>query len=148
MKKTAKTKKKEKPSVDVLKSQLARVLADYDNLQKRVEKEKSIYRQVSAAYLIVKLLPVLDMLEDAQEHLKDSGLAITIKEFYDVLESEGAEKVKVSKGMMFDENKHEAIETVDKGGKNGQIIKVMLSGWELNKELMRPAKVRVVKRKK
>lgn len=146
-KRTKKTQKKEsKADSKLLKAQLVRVLADYDNLQKRVEKEKGTYRQVVASFLVAKLLPVLDMLEETQNHIEDSGLAVAIKEFCEVLKDEGAEKIEVKKGDMFDENEHEAVEAVDKGGKTGQIVEVLLSGWTIGDELIRPVKVKVVKR--
>jgi len=141
-------KKKQELTVEELKGQLIRTLADYDNLQKRTEKEREDLRKVVSTHIVSKLLPVLDMLEDAQKHLKDSGLAIAIKEFYEVLDSEGVKKVKAEKGMMFDEGLHEAVETVDKGGKSGEIVSVILSGFSIGDKLIRPAKVVVVRKEK
>ena len=144
-----KVKKREsKTDSKLLKAQLVRALADYDNLQKRVEKERGTYRQVVASFLVAKLLPIVDMLEDSQDNLKDAGLAVALKEFYEVLKDEGAEKIEAKKGDMFDENEHEAVEAVDRGGKNGQIIEVLLSGWKIEDELVRPAKVKVVRKDK
>ena len=81
-----------------LKNQLARALADYDNLVKRVEREKSEHRQLLVSRFVLQLLPILDTLYDAQNHLSDSGLAITIKEFEELLKSEGVEQIAVTRG--------------------------------------------------
>src|SRR3989344_2460052 len=103
-----KTKAKVKETVneeaEVLKSQLARTLADYDNLVKRVERERDEVKKVLSLRLILKLLTVLDGLENAQEHLKDQGLAITIIEFKRILNEEGLIEIKPEVGVKFDEN--------------------------------------------
>ena len=64
----------------VVKAMLARALADYDNLSKRVDRERTDLCRIASVGVIVKLLPVLDNLERAQGHIKDSGLAIAIGE--------------------------------------------------------------------
>jgi len=74
-----------KLKVDKLQDQLARVLADYDNLRKRTEIEKEVFLKYSSERIIVKILPILDDIEKAQIHLKDSGLAIIIADFKKLL---------------------------------------------------------------
>src|SRR3989344_5307370 len=102
IKRVGKLKAKEsKPEVDTLKNQLARALADYDNLRKRVEREREDFGRVAKVMLLARLLPIYDMLEEAQKHLKDSGLAITIEEFAKVLKEEGIEKIEVNVGDAF-----------------------------------------------
>ncbi len=135
--------KKGQKEVDLLKNQLARALADYDNLRKRTEGEKEVWIQFASKNLIVRLLPVLDTLESAQEHLRDQGLAIAINEFKKVLEEEGLEEIKPGKGDKFDHNVHEAVESVE-GGKKGEIAEPVLSGWKFKSGLVvRVAKVKV-----
>lgn len=128
----------------VLKNQLARALADYDNLRKRVEAERDEFTKFSNFRLVVKLLNIYDMFNEAQKHLKDSGIAIAIREFESVLDDEGIEKVPVEKGDSFDENLHEAVEIVE-GGSEGKISEVLLSGWKYKDgKIIRHAKVRVL----
>ena len=55
---------------DVLKNQLARALADYDNLRKRIEREKEDLEKLAGLKLILRILPILDNLRAAQNHLK------------------------------------------------------------------------------
>lgn len=142
--------KKGKGETEKVKGQLARALADYDNLRKRVERERGEYGTYAKVTLMARLLPVFDMLEGAQEHLKDSGLAITIDEFAKVLREEGIEKIEVAPGDTFDEELHEAVEAIDqlaKGKKkSGKVGEVVLTGWKIvDGPVIRPAKVKVYK---
>ncbi|MCH7640889.1 nucleotide exchange factor GrpE [Patescibacteria group bacterium] len=154
------TKKDDRSETERLKEQLARALADYDNLRKRVEREREEYGTYAKLTLMARFLPVFDMLEGAQVHLKDSGLAITIEEFAKVLKEEGIEKIEVAPGDTFDEELHEAVEVVDlpagKKGKKaagpgasspeGEIDEIILTGWRLvDGPIIRPAKVKVYK---
>lgn len=142
MKKTIKPKK-EGEEVSVLKSQLVRALADYQNLAKRVESEKAQFEKFSNLRLVVKLLPVLDILKQAQVHTKDAGVAITIKEFEEALKTEGIEELKVAVGEKFDPEEHEVVEVVP-GKDNNMISEVVLSGWRFtNGPVIRHAKVKV-----
>ncbi|OGM18385.1 nucleotide exchange factor GrpE [Candidatus Woesebacteria bacterium RIFCSPHIGHO2_01_FULL_38_10] len=145
MGKDKKIKREEKDSLKLneLKNQLARALADYDNLRKRVEKEKEDLGKIIAINIVLKVLPIFDMLEDAQRHLKDSGVAMILSEFAKILKGEGIEKIKVERGMKFDENLHEAVEMV-KGGRKGEIAEEVLPGWQFTGGgVIREAKVKV-----
>lgn len=127
-----------------LEGQLKRALADYQNLERRVEEERRLLSTLSAALLIEKFLPPLDNLESAQQHLKDQGLEIVIKQFKDILQSEGVEEIK-AEGEQFDPNLHEAIETKE-GENDNMIATIVRKGYKLNDKILRPAQV-VVERK-
>jgi len=124
MKKTIKTNENQ-----VLKAQLVRALADYDNLRKRVEREKEEFEKLANLKLVIRLLPVLDILKKAQAHLKDPGVEMTLRQFEEALTQEGIEEIKVRQGDSFDPEIHEAIETVANGKDRGKIIEVASSGW-------------------
>jgi len=131
-----------------LKDQLARALADYDNLRKRVQRQGEISQRIAGLKLVLKLLPVLDMLVGAQKNLKDKGVEITVNEFKEALTSEGVKEIIVKKGDMFDEDLHEVIGVVEKGAKDGEIIDVSRVGWQYEDgPVIRTAEV-VVNRKK
>jgi len=140
-----KTKKAKKENVQVLelRNQLARALADYDNLAKRTANEKEGIVKIANLKILIRLIPVLDMLNSAQAHLNDSGLAITIKEFEDVFKDEGIEKIEPKKGDTFSEELHEAVETQE-GGEKGKISELKLVGYRyLDGPVIRHAKVKV-----
>jgi molecular chaperone GrpE len=136
-------KQKEGKKIIELRSQLARALADYDNLAKRVGREREELSKITSLGILIRLLPVLDNLESAQEHLQDQGLAISIGEFKKVLDEEDLVEIKPRPGDTFDENLHEAIETVE-GGEKGKIAEVVLTGWKFKEgQAIRVAKVKV-----
>lgn len=140
-----KPNKKVNPEVEILKSQLARALADYDNLTKRVERERQDVYKSAKHKLILKLLPVLDMLYEAQKHLNDSGIALTVSAFEDVLREEEVLEINPKEGEEFNEELHEAIEVDKKEGlKDNQIISCVLRGWQFSEgPVIRHAKVKV-----
>lgn len=141
--KNKKTKSKKTSEVDEMRGQLARALADYDNLRKRTEADMAQLQKTAGLKIVLKLLPTLDILESAQKHLKDQGLAIAIGEFKNVLKEEGVEEIN-STGV-FDEGLHEAVELVS-GGKEGQIAEVVMPGYKFTDGLViRHAKVKVYK---
>lgn len=148
MAKVKKTDLKEKVNeeAELLKSQLARTLADYDNLVKRTERERSDLFKMASVGIINKLLPILDNLESANNHLKDAGLAISIGEFKRILSEEGLNEVRPEIGSEFDENTMEAIEIV-KGEADNTVSEVVLTGWKyLDNTMIRHAKVKVIKK--
>jgi molecular chaperone GrpE len=130
--------------VGELKNQVARALADYDNLRKRVEKEREVIEKIAGLKIIVRLLPVYDMLIKAENHLKDSGLAITINQFEDVLKQEGVEKIQVEQGDRFNPNLHEAVESISNKDETGTVAEVVLDGWKaIEGPVVRYTKVKV-----
>jgi len=143
MKKT-RTLKKEVSQEGVLKDQLTRALADYDNLTKRVEREREGFAELANLRFVLKFLPIFDMLEQSQKHLKDPGIAIALKELYEALETESIVRISAREGEDFDESVHEVVEVVD--GDNGKIVECVLTGWRYdNGQVIRPAKVKVGK---
>ncbi len=136
-----------KKELEKVKNQLMRALADYDNLRKRIEREREGFEKIASVKFAVKMLAVFDMIEEAQRHLKDSGIALTLEEFKKILEEEGIEKIKMGQGDKFDEEICEAVEVV-KNGKDGKIVEVVLTGWKFSDgPVIRPIKVKVSKGK-
>jgi molecular chaperone GrpE len=125
-----------------LENRLKRALADYQNLQKRVAAEKAAYYKFAAASLLEKLLPVVDGLEKAVQHLKSDGLNLVFDQLKQVLESEGVEKIKALH-QPFDPQKMDCLELV-KGPKD-EVVEVTQRGYTLSGQVLRPAKVKVGK---
>ena len=140
---------KSQGEAEILKNQLTRMMADYDNLRKRTEAQKDLWIKFSTEKVLIKLFPVLDMLESAQKHLNDQGLAIAVSEFKKVLTEEGIEEILPKKDELFDPEEQEAVDSVE-GGKKGHIAELLLSGWKFSDQtsetgvkIIRPAKVKV-----
>jgi molecular chaperone GrpE (heat shock protein) len=99
----------------------------------------------SSLNIISKLLPVLDMIENAQKHLQDQGLAISIGEFVNVLKDEGLVVINPNIGDEFNEEEMEAIEVVE-GTSDNVISEVVVPGWKFKDGIVvRHAKVKVFK---
>lgn len=132
--------------VENLKQQLARALADYDNLRKRVEREREESKYLSKLVIVSRLLPVFDMIGDAQKHSNDAGLGIALKVLIDTLKDEGIEEIKVSEGEVFNHEFHEAVDTVTDLEKDGVVAEVLLKGYKfVDGPVIRHAKVKVYK---
>lgn len=145
-KKEQKTGKAINEEAELLKAQLVRTLADYDNLVKRVERERVDLQKIVSLRIILKLLTILDSLEMAQVHLNDTGLAISVGEFKKILSEEGLTEIRPKIGDEFNEAEMEAIE-VEKSEEDNKIISVSLVGWKYNDGVVvRHAKVKVSKK--
>jgi molecular chaperone GrpE len=144
--KTKPAEEKVQKELELVKGMLARTLADYDNLGKRVDRERADLGKIASIGIVVRLLPIIDNLESAQVHLKDQGLAISILEFKKVLDEVGFSEIKPVAGEAFDENLMEAIEVVP-GESNNTIAETILVGWKYQDgSVVRHAKVKVYKK--
>lgn len=147
--------KKVKNDMEQLKAQLARALADYDNLKKRTEEERHDLYKMASISVFLKILPILDNLRSALKHVSDSGIAIIVGELETLLKDEGLEEIKIKEGDKFDENLSEAVEVVETKDEkmNNTISEVLLSGWKYSDlpagkaggTIVRHAKVKVNK---
>jgi len=126
--------------VESLDNSWKRALADYSNLEKRTAEEKENFLTIVKIQIIESFLPFFDNLEKIQEHLKDEGLHLTLKDLQKALKNIGVEEIE-AEGKDFDHNFMEAIE-VQPGEKN-KVLKVIQKGYLLNGFLLRPAKVAV-----
>ena len=132
-KKTGKQKDKTETKTKELENQLKRALADYQNLQKRVEKEKAGIIKFANEVLLLKILGIVD------------GLEMVLEQFQKLLESEGFDAVEVKEGDKFDPQVHEAVGTE---GEGEEIVEVMSKAYKLHDKIIRPARVRVGRVKK
>lgn len=128
-----------------LQEQLARAVADYQNLVKRIEKQEEEQRARAAKRIIEAFLPVLDNLEIAQKHLNDEGIRAAIWQFQKVLATEGVEKISPEKGEKFDESLHEVLD-IKEGEEKGTVAEVVKTGYKWKDgAVLRPARVVVYK---
>lgn len=135
-------KHEDKKKFEELENQVKRTLADYQNLEKRTAEERSKWIKGSNKDLILKLLPVLDTLYLASNHLNDEGLKLSIQKFHEILGQEGIEDFN-TKGMIFDPNLMEAVGA--KEGEEGRVLEEVRFGYKLHGEVLRPAQVIVGK---
>lgn len=128
-----------KEKLENLENSLKRALADYQNLEKRGNEEKSEWIKMANRDLLFKLLPVFDTLNLAQKHIQDEGLILSIKQFIDVLKSVGVEKIN-TQDQTFDPA---VMEAVEKTGEGEKVIEEIRAGFTLFGKVIRPALVKV-----
>ena len=137
-----------KKKAEELENQLKRAVADYQNLEKRVQEGRSELTNFVGAELIKKLLPVLDHLEKSLAGVSEKesgwfkGVELAVKEFKQVLQSEGLEEISCE--GEFNPALHEAVDTRD--GNDNMILEIVKKGYTLNGKVLRPTQV-VVGRK-
>jgi len=117
-----------------------RVLADYQNQDRRFKETQSQIVKFANASLLEKILLNVDSLEMAQTHLKDAGLEIVIKQLYETLKTEGLQLIE-SNNKLFDPLTMDCIEVVP--GKKDHVISTLTKGYFLFDKVLRPAKVKV-----
>jgi molecular chaperone GrpE len=123
-----------------------RLLADFENLRRRVAREQDAARREGRRAALLSLLPVLDTFERALATGSSDpdfyeGMAATHRLFVNALREAGAEPVE-SVGRPFDPKIHEAVTTVPSDGvPPGTVVRELRRGWRLGEELLRPAQV-------
>ncbi|MBI2338123.1 nucleotide exchange factor GrpE [Candidatus Daviesbacteria bacterium] len=139
--------------VNELEAQLKRAVADYHNLEKRVQEGRSELTRWGTGELLVKILPVLDHLDkalagaagDEKQNGWYQGVELAVKELQSVLQSEGLSQIAADpstssgQGVQFDPNLHEAVDTRE--GDDNIILEVVRKGYTLNGKVLRPAAV-------
>lgn len=115
-----------------------RVLADYQNLEKRRLEERIGLLQSANKDLLLKFLPILDTLILAQQHEEHKTLGVLAGQFLDIIKAEGVTSTKTL-GEKFDPMMMEVIATQE--GKEGIVIQEVRAGYLLHDRLLRPAGV-------
>ena len=124
-----------------------RLMADFQNYKKRVEKEKKDLYAYANENIMSDLLTVMDNFERALEHDADEnfkeGIEMIFKQLQDALEKSGLAEIPAL-GEDFDPNVHSAVmaeETEDY--ESGKVSGVMQKGYTLNGKVIRPSMVKV-----
>lgn len=126
-----------------LKDKLARSLADYSNLSKRVDRDKELMLALATTAISSRMIEVLDDLNLVQTHLKDQGLKMAIGKFTSALKDIGVEELNPV-GQDFDPQFMECVDT--QGGDDNKVLIVNKKGYRLNDHCLRPAQVVVGKK--
>ncbi|MDY5950786.1 MULTISPECIES: nucleotide exchange factor GrpE [Helicobacter] len=135
-----------------LQDQYLRTHADFENVKKRLEKEKAQALEYANQNILKDLLPIIDTLEKALESANAlpsgdkiaEGLNLVLGNFSKVLGKHGVEAINTEDG--FDPNLHEAIMQVkDDEKEDGAIKQVLQKGYKYKERTLRPAMVSIVK---
>ena len=136
-----------------LKDRHLRKLAEFENLRKRSEREKTEYYRQALASFLGDFLDIADNFQRALDHAKPEelesdfgqGVELIHKQFAELWKRYGLKEID-TKGA-FDPNVHEAVATEESDTVPPQtILQVLQKGYMLQDRLVRPALVRVAVR--
>ena len=136
--------KRLKEELETSKKQYLRALADYHNLEKRINDTREETVIQATKRIVLRLLPFVDNLEKAEVFIKDPGLGMIKSQFYKTLRDEGLTEIQIL-GKLFDPHQAEAVEVVQ-GDKDNVVAEVVQKGYMLGDTVIRPAQVKVSKK--
>jgi molecular chaperone GrpE len=132
-----------------------RARADYANLQKAFDAERSQIRKRVTEDFVFDVLPVVDNFEMAMKN-KDQWESVDVKwrtgieyiyqQFKKVLDEKGVTEINEI-NIPFDPTLHEPLETVDTHDETqeGKVVEIMQKGYRLEGRIIRTAKVKIYK---
>lgn len=136
--------------VEQLKKEALYKVAEFENYRKRVIKEKADLISMGGKNLMIALLPVIDDLDRAEDHISKSedvealkeGLLLISQKLRNTLQQQGLEPIE-AKGEKFDTDLHEAVTMfpAPKEEQKGMVIDCVQQGYKMNGNVIRHAKV-------
>lgn len=139
--------------IDQNRDQAQRAQAELLNFRRRTDEDRISQQQYSNSRLLMKLLPVVDELELAVNHIDDSasqhpwakGVKLIHRKIAALLESEGVSKIETI-GVQFNPSEHEAVGTEESTKyPPGHIVGVVRNGYRLHERVIQPAQVVVAR---
>jgi len=127
---------------------LQRVTAEYANYRKRVDRDRTMIRDLAVASVIESLLPVLDDIHLARQHgdLEAGPLASIADKLESTLAKYGVQRFG-EPGAAFDPAVHDALMHVDEelaeGTEVTTVVGVLQPGYRIGDRVVRPARVSV-----
>ncbi len=144
-----------KEQVASLEDKYLREHAEFENIKKRMEREKAQAIAYAHEQFARDLLSVIDSLDsaaslDEQEVTEESykklkeGIDLTLNQFAKAFQKHGVELVGMDSG--FDPDFHQAVMHVDSQEHNsGDVVQVLQKGYKIKDRVLRPAMVSVCK---
>ncbi len=140
--------------IEAQKNKNLRLLADMENLRKRMQKEKQDLMRYSVENVIAEFLTPLDNFENAlgfaqgaSEETRNwaTGFEMILTQFRDILSQHNISSFS-SEGTHFDPHCHEAIEMEESDAHSeGTILQEFVKGYKCGDRVLRPARVKVAK---
>jgi molecular chaperone GrpE len=131
------------------KDLLLRTRADFENYQKRLQRDLAQERRYAHAGLAADLLAALDNLERATAAARQAGetgplvqgVAMVQGQLLDVLKRHGVTRIE-AQGQPFDPNLHQAVQMrPERGVPPGTVVEVPEPGYTIHERVLRPASV-------
>lgn len=129
---------------DDWKNKYMRLQAEFENAQKRWNKNRQNLRIEYTASALKTFLPLYDSFKKALESSDENQVILKgfFDQFINILKYHKAIPIEVKINDTFDYNYHEALSSVERDDlPNNTIINIIQDGWKLDKEVIRYAKV-------
>lgn len=150
----AESSTEESDKIKALEEKYIRAYAEFDNVKKRLEREKYQSLEYANEQILKDFLPILDTLESALESTKNDdseamakireGIQLTIDNFLKAFSKHSVERI--STEGEFDPNVHNAIMQIKSEGKaDGEIAQVIQKGYKYKDRVIRPSMVAITK---
>lgn len=127
------------------KEQYLRALADYKNLQRKVDEERKSLFEIATIGVLEQLIPTLDLLHQAEIFIKDPGLKMVIAQFEKTIEDMGLTELKLD-GTEYDPHTAEVVDMIEESGKENIVKEVVKRGYKVHERVVRIAQVKVTKK--
>ena len=130
-----------------LTADLKRLQADFENYQKRTEREFITRGERTRARLMLGTISVLDALNEGIKHEKENEGLVKVKEILvKYLRENGVVKMTKKAGGQFDHEEMECMMQAEEEDKeDGEVLQVLQKGYFINDKILRFAKVKVNK---
>ncbi|MFH1619303.1 MAG: nucleotide exchange factor GrpE [bacterium] len=145
--------------------QMVRLKAEFENYCKRMEKERPELIKWGRTELLLRMLPLYDVLLHAHAHVNKvmiedkaacngvtgdlcRGLELIFKEFSKLFESEGVREMETV-GRPYDPMAHEIVGIVEAGddAADGTVAEELQKGFMTGDRVVRPARVKIARKK-
>ncbi len=129
---------------------MIRLQAEFENYQKRVDRERDEFVRYANEKLILELLNIVDDFERAIPSLREkeidtTGIVMIYTNFMKILENEGLKKIDCI-GKKLDPYYHDVLLQEEVGKDDGTIIEELQKGYMLNSKVLRHSKVKISKK--
>jgi molecular chaperone GrpE len=138
------------------KDKYLRLLAEMENTRKRMQKEKLDTMRFAVENVLTDIIAPMDNLEGALKSATQmssevanwaAGFGMILSQFKDILQQHGVAPF-TSQGERFDPHQHEAVETEETAdAPEGTILQEYIKGYRCGDRVIRPARVKVAKKK-
>lgn len=138
-----------------LTADLQRLRADFENYRKRIEQEKQQVQQTAQAATILRLLPVIDTIERAVQHVPADlaenkwaqGVVSLGKNLEKTVGDLGLTRIAATPGTPFNPERHEAVMMDDEAqGEHEVVAEELRAGYTLQGQVIRPSMVKVTRK--
>jgi molecular chaperone GrpE len=132
------------------KDKFMRLQAEFENTQKRWEKNRQYLKSQYTASTLKGFLPLYDSFKKAIENsAEDEKIKQFYNQFMGILKFLGAEPMQTKINDSFDYNQHEALTSIEKEDvEENRILDIIQEGWKFDKDVLRYAKVVISKKPK